>query len=79
MNDTSRDIFRATISGIWVALGFIVLVCAVACLIATAAGADNILWCGVGCALAGSALVGAGVAWYYIVGRLGSKGTPNAR
>ncbi len=66
MNDASGDILRATMSGIWIALGSIVLLCGVGCLIASAAGAEGILWCGVGCALVGPTLVGAGVAWYYL-------------
>jgi hypothetical protein len=65
MSDASREILRATVSGIWTALGAIVLLCGAGCLIALAAGADDILWCGVGCALGGSVLIGAGVAWYY--------------
>ena len=65
MTEASRDILRATITGIWTALGAIILVCGAGCLIALAAGADDILWCGVGCALGGSALIAAGVAWYY--------------
>jgi cbb3-type cytochrome oxidase subunit 3 len=65
LNDASRDILRATISGIWTALGSIVLLCGVGCLIAFAAGAEGILWCGVGCVLGGSTLIGAGVVWYY--------------
>ncbi len=66
MNDASGDILRATMSGIWIALGSIVLLCGVGCLIASAAGAEGILWCGVGCALGGPTLIGAGVAWYYM-------------
>ncbi len=66
MNQPGSEIFRATISGIWVALGSSVLVCGVACLIATAAGNTSILWCGVGCALGGPAMIGAGMAWYYL-------------
>jgi hypothetical protein len=66
MDGASSDILRATVSGIWTALGSIVLLCGVGCLIAFAAGSEGILWCGVGCALAGPALVGAGVAVYYL-------------
>ena len=66
MNNASGDILRATISGIWIALGSIVLLCGVGCLIAFAAGNSEMLWCGVGCVLGGPTLVGAGVAWYYV-------------
>ena len=66
MNDSSGDILRATISGIWIALGSIVLLCGVGCLICLATGCEDILWCGVGCSIGGPMLVGAGVAWYYV-------------
>ncbi len=65
MNEAGSEIFRATISGIWTALGSIILVCGVGCLIASAAGAEGILWCGVGCALGGPTLGGAGVVGDY--------------
>ncbi len=67
MNDASGDILRATVGGIWIALGSIVLLCGAGCLIASAAGTEDILWCGVGCALGGPMLVGAGVASYYVL------------
>ncbi len=66
MNDAGGDVLRATIGGIWIALGSIVLLCGVGCLIASAAGSEDILWCGVGCALGGPTLIGAGVATYYL-------------
>ena len=67
MSDSSSDILRAVVSGIWIGLGSIVLLCGVGCLIGSAAGAEDILWCGVGCALGGPALIGAGAAWYYVL------------
>ncbi len=66
MNEPSDAIFRATISGIWIAIGSVILVCGAGCLIAVAAGNSSILWCGVGCGVGGPALIGAGVAWYYL-------------
>ncbi len=66
MNETSGEIFRATVSGIWIAIGSVILVCAVGCFIALAAGNSSILWCAVGCGAGGPALISAGVAWYYL-------------
>jgi hypothetical protein len=70
MNNTSVDVFRATISGIWMAIGSLILLCGVGCLIGYAVGGDtdgtSLVWCGVGCALGGPALIGAGVAAYYL-------------
>ena len=68
MNNASTEVFRATISGIWIGLGTIILVCGAGCLIATAAGNDSTLWCGVSCVAGGPALIGAGFAAYYLFG-----------
>ena len=68
MNNASSDVLRATISGIWIGLGSIVLLCGAGCLIALAAGSEDILWCGIGCVLGGPAMVGAGVGWYRLSG-----------
>lgn len=70
MSEASGDIFRATVGGIWVALGAIVLVCGFGCLIGSAAGAEDTLWCGVGCSIGGPLLIAAGAIWYYLSGRL---------
>ena len=66
MNEAGSEIFRSTISAIWIALGSIILVCGVGCLIAAAVGNTEILWGGVGCAGGGPVLIGAGAAWYYL-------------
>ena len=66
MNNSGSDILRGVIGGIWIALGSLVLVCGAGCLIAYAAGNDELLWCGVGCVLGGPTLIGAGAAMYYL-------------
>ncbi len=66
MNNASGDVLRATIGGIWIGLGSIVLLCGAGCLIALAAGAGDVLWCGIGCVLGGPAMIGAGIGSYHL-------------
>ncbi len=65
------DIMKGGISAILIAVGYVVLWCAILCLSWSATGmADeptNMLWCGVGCMVFAAILIGSGVAWYYIV------------
>ncbi len=65
------DIMKGGISAILIAVGYVVLVCGVACLIGAAIGmADEttyILECGGMCVVVAAIMIGSGVAWYYIV------------
>ena len=65
------DIMKGGISAILIALGYVVLWCAIICFIMSATGmADeptSILWCGGGCVVFAAILMGSGIAWYYIV------------
>ena len=62
---------KGGISAILIAVGYIVLLCGIFCLIGSATGmADGptgILWCGVSCVVLAAILMGSGIAWYYIV------------
>jgi hypothetical protein len=69
------DIMKGGISAILIAVGYIVLLCGIVCLIWSATGGmmaemgngQGILWCGVSCVVFAAILIGSGVAWYYIV------------
>ncbi len=65
------DIMKGGISAILIAVGYVVLWCAIICLIMSGTGmADNptsILQCGFACLVFAAILIGSGVAWYYIV------------
>ena len=70
MNNIS-DIMKGGISAILIAFGYIVLLCAIICLIMQAMAdmemTTDILWCGVGCLVFAVLLMGSGIGWYYIV------------
>ncbi len=67
------DIMKGGISAILIAVGYIVLLCGIVCLIMSATGSmmsdgpTNILWCGVSCVVFAVILMGSGIGWYYIV------------
>ncbi len=65
------DIMTGGISAILIAVGYIVLLCGIACLIWSATGNTDthtdILGCGFGCLFFSAILMGSGIAWYYIV------------
>ena len=67
------DIMKGGISAILIALGYVVLLCGIVCLIISATGGmmagepTNILWCGVACVVFAAILMGSGIGWYYIV------------
>jgi uncharacterized membrane protein YhdT len=70
MNNIS-DIMKGGVSAILIAVGYVVLWCAIICLIGGATGmADNpeeILWCGWSCLVMGAIQLISGIIWYYIV------------
>ena len=70
MNDIG-NIMKGGISAILIAVGYLVLLCGIICLIMAGTGmADmptSILWCGVGCLVFAAILMGSGIGWYYIV------------
>ncbi len=63
------DIMKGGISAILIAVGYVVLLCGIFCLIMLATGMaeEGIRWCGVGCLVFAAILMGSGIAWYYIV------------
>ncbi len=68
------DIMKGGISAILIAVGYVVLLCGILCLIWAATGMANemangqgILWCGVSCLVFAAILMGSGIGWYYIV------------
>ncbi len=72
MSMASSDILRGTVSGVWIAVGSILLLCGIACLASMAAGGSfvgtSIAWCGGICAILGVVFTGAGAALYYALG-----------
>ncbi len=67
------EIMNGGISAILIALGYVLLLCGIFCLIGYAVGgtmtgeSGNMLMCVMGCLVFGPILIGSGVAWYYIV------------
>ncbi len=65
------DIMKGGISAILIAVGYVVLLCGIICLIMSGTGmADtptSILQCGVACLVFAVILMGSGIGWYYIV------------
>jgi len=61
---------RATVSGVWIALGSILLVCGISCLTGFAVGFGfddtSILGCGTACTIVGSIMIGSGAVLYYV-------------
>ncbi|MFC2021387.1 hypothetical protein ACFLU1_06385 [Chloroflexota bacterium] len=71
MENRISDIMKGGISAILIASGYVVLWCAIICLVwsatGTADGPTDILWCGVSCLVFAAILIGSGVAWYHVV------------
>ena len=70
--DSIGNIMKGGISAILIALGYVLLLCGIFCLIGTTfngqmANGEWMLWCGVSCVVFGAIQMGSGVAWYYIV------------